>query len=129
MSTVRINGHHVKVELREIVENLLAYADERDLSKNSIQWGWSIKVNRRPIFQIQVSGRTVGVVPQFRYMRSWNDESIIHGLRRRLGELFDTPNPQFPTISLTRLQNPKAFTQLCRAFDWFLEQINISRGS
>ena len=120
---------NVKPEWQGIVKKLLAYAEERGLSRRSIKLGWSLDVNHKPLIHIEVFTRELGVVPQLRYMQSWAEESIIRELRHRLEALFEVPHPQLPTISLTRLgQHPEAFSQLCAAVDWLLEQIKTSRA-
>jgi len=68
MDTIKINGREVQSRLADVVGKVLSYAEDRHLVIDPIQWGWSIKVKRRPIFQIQVSGREVGIVLQFRWM-------------------------------------------------------------
>ena len=68
--------------------------------------------------------KSVGVVPQLRYLRMWNDESTVNELQRRLHDLLNVKNSQLPMVYLTTFDyNPKAFAQFCGAFDWFLEQI------
>lgn len=112
-------------EWQEIVTKFLAYAEQRGLRKQRLTRGWKLTVHGHVIFHLQEGGQKVGISPQFGFMERWCESSLLQQFYHRLAPLLEKPNHHrlFPTIK-SRLQgHPKAFSQLCAAVDWFLEQL------
>ena len=112
-------------EWQEIVNNFLAYAEHRGLHKHRLTRGWKLTVHGHVIFHLQEVGRKVGVTPQFGFLERWCESSLLQPFYHRLEPLFEKPNRRrlFPTIKTCLQEHPEAFSQLCAALDWFLEQI------
>jgi hypothetical protein len=112
-------------EWPEIVNKFLAYAEHRGLHKHRLTRGWKLTVHGHVIFHLQEVGRKVGVTLQFGFLERWCESSLLQQFYQRVEPLFEKPNRRrlFPTIKTCLQEHPEAFSQLCAALDWFLEQI------